>query len=226
MVSVRGPIAATDLADALGLTATAVRRHLDALADDGTVVVREVQSGRRGRGRPAKHYVVTEAGHRALPSAYNNLATSALEFLARVAGREAVREFAERRAESFAASLPGGPGGPSGDGCAKDIRDRAELLAEGLRADGYAASLRPVQVAEQEIAVQLCQGHCPVQEVAREFPEICEAEAEAFSRFLGVHVQRLATLAHGEHVCTTHIPLHSIPLHSKSASPAKEAHVG
>jgi hypothetical protein len=27
-----------------------------------------------------------------------------------------------------------------------------------------------------------------------------------FSRLLGVHVQRLATLAHGEHVCTTHVP--------------------
>ena len=53
---------------------------------------------------------------------------------------------------------------------------------------------------------QLCQGHCPVQHVAREFPELCEAETDAFSRLLGVHVQRLATLAHGEHVCTTHIP--------------------
>jgi hypothetical protein len=42
--------------------------------------------------------------------------------------------------------------------------------------------------------------------VAREFPELCEAETDAFSRMLGVHVQRLATLAHGEHVCTTHIP--------------------
>ena len=56
-------------------------------------------------------------------------------------------------------------------------------------------------------AVQLCQGHCPVQHVATEFPELCEAEAEAFSRMLGVHVQRLATLAHGAHVCTTHVPV-------------------
>ena len=45
-----------------------------------------------------------------------------------------------------------------------------------------------------------------MQHVAREFPQLCEAETEAFSRLLGVHVQRLATLAHGEHVCTTHVP--------------------
>jgi predicted ArsR family transcriptional regulator len=55
--------------------------------------------------------------------------------------------------------------------------------------------------------VQLCQGHCPVQHVAAQFPQFCDAETDAFSRLLGVHVQRLATLAHGEHVCTTFIPL-------------------
>jgi predicted ArsR family transcriptional regulator len=54
---------------------------------------------------------------------------------------------------------------------------------------------------------QLCQGHCPVQHVASQFPQLCEAETQAFSQLLGVHVQRLATLAHGEHVCTTNIPL-------------------
>ncbi|MDP9219241.1 MAG: transcriptional regulator, partial [Actinomycetota bacterium] len=35
---------------------------------------------------------------------------------------------------------------------------------------------------------------------------LCEAETEAFARLLGGHVQRLATLAHGEHVCTTYVP--------------------
>ena len=46
-----------------------------------------------------------------------------------------------------------------------------------------------------------------MQDVAHEFPQLCEAEARAFSRLLGVHVQRLATLAGGGHVCTTNIPL-------------------
>ena len=42
--------------------------------------------------------------------------------------------------------------------------------------------------------------------VAEKFPQLCEAETEAFSRVLGVHVQRLATIAHGDGVCTTHVP--------------------
>ncbi|MFE0644720.1 transcriptional regulator, partial [Streptomyces sp. NPDC058877] len=41
-------------------------------------------------------------------------------------------------------------------------------------------------------------------------PQLCEAETEFFSRLLGTHVQRLATIAHGDGVCTTFIP-HSAP---------------
>ena len=53
---------------------------------------------------------------------------------------------------------------------------------------------------------QLCQQHCPVSHVAHEFPQLCEAETEAIGRVLGRHVQRLATIAHGDGVCTTCIP--------------------
>jgi predicted ArsR family transcriptional regulator len=95
-----------------------------------------------------------------------------------------------------------------------DPHQRAAALAEALSADGYAASVRsldegqlPVHPQQPPAGKQLCQGHCPVQQVATRFPQLCEAETTAFSELLGVHVQRLATLAHGEHVCTTHIPL-------------------
>ena len=42
--------------------------------------------------------------------------------------------------------------------------------------------------------------------VAAQYPQLCEAETQAFSRLLGTHVQRLATIAHGDGVCTTYIP--------------------
>ena len=50
-----------------------------------------------------------------------------------------------------------------------------------------------------------------MQDAAREFPQFCDAETDAFSRLLGVHVQRLATLAHGDHVCTTFVPTPALP---------------
>ena len=63
--------------------------------------------------------------------------------------------------------------------------------------------------------------------VATEFRQFCDAETEAISRLLGVHVQRLATLAGGEHVCTTFIPtgaLASAPqdAHRRAADPTTE----
>jgi len=45
-----------------------------------------------------------------------------------------------------------------------------------------------------------------VAHVAEQFPQLCEAETQAFARLLGTHVQRLATIAHGDGVCTTFVP--------------------
>ena len=70
-----------------------------------------------------------------------------------------------------------------------------------LSDEGYAASVRDIPVGEQ-----LCQQHCPVSHVAHEFPQLCEAETEAIGKVHGRHVQRLATIAHGDGVCTTCIP--------------------
>lgn len=202
MVVERGPVTAAELACELGLTPAAVRRHLDLLLTRSQVTVWEAPTGgQRGRGRPARRFVVADGGHDALPSSYAELAASALEFLGQVAGPDAVRRFADERIAEFERRLAPGLA-EAGD----DPARRAEILAEGLSRDGYAASTRPLQVGTTSLGVQLCQGHCPVQHVARQFPELCEAETDAFSRILGVHVQRLATLAHGEHVCTTHIP--------------------
>ena len=75
-----------------------------------------------------------------------------------------------------------------------------------LTAGGYAASIRELPVVGPGSAEQLCQQHCPVSSVAHEFPQLCEAETEVISKVLGRHVQRLATIAHGDGVCTTCIP--------------------
>ena len=188
-----GPSTAATLSEQLGLSAAAVRKHLDALLLDGTVTTREQRvRGLRGRGRPAKLYVLTDAGHAGGPSSYDDLATGALRFLAGAAGPEAVERFAEARLaeleERYAERL-------------HDAVDKPAALAEALSDDGYAAT-----TSEHGLGVQLCQHHCPVQHVAAEFPQLCDAETAALSRLLDVHVQRLATIAHGDGVCTTFIP--------------------
>ena len=43
-----------------------------------------------------------------------------------------------------------------------------------------------------------------------EYPQLCEAETEAFGCLLGTAVQRLATIAHGDGICTTHVTAPSL----------------
>ncbi|NHA69058.1 helix-turn-helix transcriptional regulator [Phycicoccus flavus] len=203
VVSQEGPVSIPALVDSLGLTETAVRRHVGALHADGLVEAREA-GGPRRRGRPAKTWVLSSSGHRTLATDYDDLAGEALRFLRRTGGEHAVQAFAEERMAGLEERIS-----ERLDAAGEDPQSRTDALVNALTTEGYAASARPVGTPGGPTAltgVQLCQGHCPVQHVASEFPELCEAETEAFSRLLGVHVQRLATLAHGDHVCTTFVP--------------------
>src|SRR6516225_12019033 len=93
-----GPSTAATLGGRLGLTPAAIRRHLDNLIAEGMVETRTARTyGNRGRGRPAKLFVITDAGRSAFEHAYDGLATSALRFIAQTSGPEAVAEFARRQ---------------------------------------------------------------------------------------------------------------------------------
>jgi predicted ArsR family transcriptional regulator len=199
-----GPSTAADLAERLGLTQAAVRRHLDALVAENVVEPREQRVyGHRGRGRPAKVFALTDCGRDSFDQAYDQLAADALRWIAESAGggeegQAAVTAFARARvaaqAERYRAVVE-----------AAAPQDRAAALARALSADGYAATARSAS-SPGPAGEQLCQHHCPVAHTAEQFPQLCEAEAEVFSRLLGTHVQRLATIAHGDGVCTTFIP--------------------
>lgn len=201
LIMKRGATTAAEIASVLELTPAAVRRHLAVLTERGLVTTRERRSyGVRERGRPAKVFVPTDAGRADFAHAYDDLAVEVLEYLAETIGVDAVGDFARTR---FAAVE---------ERYREEMRARQssenegsvtvlEALTEVLGDDGFMAAVQPVRSGEQ-----LCQHHCPVANVAARFPQICEAEAEVFGRLLGSHVQRLATIAHGDGVCTLHVP--------------------
>ncbi|TDQ45945.1 putative ArsR family transcriptional regulator [Actinorugispora endophytica] len=192
-----GPITASLLGERLGLTSAAIRRHLDNLMSEGLVEARDARPvGRRGRGRPARVFALTGAGRDVFVHGYDDLASSALRFLAEKAGPQAVAEFARHQVDELERRYrPGLAAAPP--------QQRVRLLAEALSSDGYAASAGEAPAPGG--GEQLCQHHCPVAHVASEFPELCDAEVEAFARLLGTPVRRLATIAHGDGVCTTHV---------------------
>lgn len=225
VVLTRGPVSAAEVGRELDLTAAAVRRHLDVLSEEGTVEVKLI-AGNRGAGRPSRRYVVSHQGQAELGDDYLTIATNALDRLVQMQGTNAVRLVArdrfaevERRfhEEISAAQTRGVP--------VQDLQARTDTLARVLDEQGFAASIRLAGVPAVEDAAletdrppehrslpmlraaQICQGHCPLQEVAAQFPEFCEEETEIFARLLGVDVRRLSTMPTGGHVCTTHVPL-------------------
>ncbi|MEU4654326.1 ArsR family transcriptional regulator [Streptomyces sp. NPDC023723] len=208
-----GPSTVAELAGRLGLTHAAVRRHLDALTGDNVVEPRDRRVyGARTRGRPAKAFALTDCGRDAFDQSYDKLAVDALRWIAeREGGEQAVAAFARARI-----AAQGGTYRKAVE--AAPPERRAEALAKALSADGYAATARSAPHPQQ--GEQLCQHHCPVAHAAEKFPQLCEAETEFFAELLGTHVQRLATIAHGDGVCTTFIPKTSKTTDNASASTA------
>jgi len=201
----QGPATVTALAERLHISSTAVRRHLDGLQSQGLVESTEHPpygpTPRRGRGRPARVFALTPAGRETFPSSYDDLAGAALAFIHSTGGDDAVTAFAQARADQLSQQIAELLGPRWRESPAPD---QVEAFAVALSALGFAASAEPAPAGSQ-----LCQHHCPVAHVAEQYPQLCDAETEAFASLLGRHVQRLATIAHGDGVCTTVVPLPS-----------------
>ena len=211
-----GPSSALTLSERLGLTPAGIRRHLDALVDEGIIEPREPRTREVGRGRPSKVFVMTDFGRASFEHSYDDLAISALRFIAQ---RDGVRAFAQTRAEEMERKFAKQSEALLAKGARSSNAEETEkmtiaALADFLSGEGYAAS-----VHQLPIGVEMCQHHCPIAHVAAEFPQMCETETEIFSKILGTHVQRLATIAHGDGVCTTVIPR----VHSKSSNKTKRS---
>jgi predicted ArsR family transcriptional regulator len=188
-----GPSTANTLSERLSLTPAGIRRHLDLLVADGILEARDPRVGTgRGRGRPSKVFLMTDEGRSQFEHSYDDLAVAALKFMAAHSGDHLVNAFAESRAEDIERKAT--------PYLAKRAK-KVDALATFLTEQGYAASVEKRGTGEE-----ICQHHCPIAHVAAQYPQLCEAETQAFSRLLGTHVQRLATIAHGDGVCTTYIP--------------------
>ena len=198
-----GPVSAATLGELLSLTPAAVRRHLDALESNNMIEVAPIKKHGAGAGRPARRYVIAPQGHERL---------DALQMLRDTVGQEALEAFASARAAEMEARYR-----PVVEAAGDDVAARAQALAEAMSKDGFVATAQVTAppagrtVPEHFLAsIQLCQGHCPVRDLAGDFQVFCEQATGIISDLLGVDVRRLSTMASGAHVCTTHVPLNRV----------------
>ena len=177
-----------ELAEHLGISEVASRRHVNLLEEEGFVSSRTVK---QDRGRPAATYRLTDRARALFPQRYAAVAHELLDFITSERGREGVRDFLRWRLVRETAEL--------GDVVtAEDLHDRLEQLAGALSANGYDA-----RVTEDGDGFELHQAHCAIYDVAKDHPEMCQYEAASFSKVLGgdVILRRRQTLAEGSHAC-------------------------
>ncbi len=214
-----GPVSAAQMGQLLGLTPAAVRRHLDTLFRHGMIEVKLISNARSGAGRPARRYVVSRRGQTEIGDDYLEIAKLALVEITASRGEQGVVDFAERRFAKMEANYQ-----PLVDAAGSDVAARSKALAAALNADRFVATSDSLNPHSAMAAEQLCQGHCPIQELATTFPAFCDAETEVFSRLLGVDVRRLSTMAGGGHVCTTHVPTGRAVVRKRASVPADGPH--
>lgn len=124
----KGPVTASSIAKVLGLTTAAVRRHITLLLDSKEIAEHEPSApSKRGRGRPARHYVATERAHVHLADGYSDLASKALGYLGQLGGDEAVESFAAARSREIERRYA-----PIVRDAGSDPRVRAQALADAL----------------------------------------------------------------------------------------------
>lgn len=193
----RGARCVAELAEDVGVSEVAVRRHLQVLEREGLVVSRTVR--RDGPGRPSAQYALTRKARRLFPDRSAEFANELLRYLETEHGRGALLAFlrwrAERHGDRYALAVADADGPV----------ERADRLAQALSDDGFLAEVAEVAGSDGHRLLELRQGHCAVRDVAEQHPEICAYEAALFRSVLGAKVSRRQTIAGGAGECVCHI---------------------
>ena len=160
-----------ELAQALGLTHTAVRAHLAALERDGLVRQR---SERRGSGKPSSVYDLMPAAEYLFPKSYDQLLDQLLDVLGEHLPADEVETLMREAGRRMAAQWKLPPG---------NLPVRLEAGAEVLN------ELGGLMERETEGEALCIRGYrCPFAAVVQEHPAICDLAETLLSELVGVPI--------------------------------------
>ena len=186
LLKTSGEATAQTIAGQLGITAVAVRKHLDALESEGLVAARRVPIP---RGRPTIAYKLTDESGSLFPQTYDRLAVELLDDLIAIDGSATLTKLFEARTERLHQRYKNRLED-------KQLPAQLEELAKLRNEEGYMAVF---EVRDGHFLLR--EHHCPIFEVAQRHPEACSCEKELFERVLNTSVHRETRLVEGEPFC-------------------------
>lgn len=183
-------LTADQLADQLGVTAMAVRKHLAVLQQDGLL---SATVERRPVGRPVHVYTLTPRAQQSFPQSYQDLTTELLGDLRALDGEEKIATLFQRRAERAYTALEPVVAGRS-------LVERLTTLTDYLDAQGYLADWEETPEGEY----LLKEHNCAIYGVAQCIPEACSCELDLFRRLFadaGANIERERHVLEGDSHC-------------------------
>lgn len=183
----RGGAEISDLVEALGVTATAVRQRLTRLMEDELVCREEVVRG--GRGRPSHRYQLTEKGSRASGNNYAELVDvlwAEIRSIEDPAVRSGLLQRIAKQLAERAGELPG-----------DTLEERMQRLAELMQKRHI-----PFEVDKSGELPVLTAVACPYPELVEHDKSICAMERMLFSEVLGETMRLTDCRPHGDSCCS------------------------
>lgn len=177
LIGRRNSVTATQIGQALNMSAATVRHHLSILAADGRIVVEGTAGGKRGR--PQKTYRLSDrvAGEN-LAALADIALTSWLEGATEASRTAALRTMAQKQWQRF---------GPIGNEL--PAQKRIVQLIEKLNAMHYQA--RWEAGAE---GPRILFGHCPYAAIIAEHPELCAMDTMMLAEAMDASAQQLSKI--------------------------------
>ncbi len=177
----------SDLVEATGVTATAVRQRLTRLMDEG--LVRREEVVREGRGRPSHRYLLTKQGHRAAGDNYAELAEVLWTEIRSIEDPEIRTGLLKRIAMQLAAR--------SGELPGKTLEDKMNQLVALMGGRQV-----PFEVDTSGKLPVLTAVACPYPELVEQDRSICAMEKILFSEMLGQPMHLTDCRPNGDTCCS------------------------
>src|SRR5882757_4209809 len=190
----RGPQTAASVGARLEMTAAGARQHLLKLEAAGLV---ESYDERQGRGRPRKHWCLTQHGHGRFPDRHADLTVDLLRSMHDVFGESGLETLIAHRERASIADYS------RAVGTRGSLRQRLTALA-GIRSrEGYMASVAN-DAADSFLFIE---NHCQICAAASVCQGLCRSELAVFRAVLGtdVNVERIDHILAGARRCAYRI---------------------
>lgn len=192
MIKTEGPLTVGEMAERLGVTEMAVRRHINTLERDGLIQARLL---RQAMGRPTSQYYLTEKSDDYFPKSYSNFTLELLEDLEKDFGSELINQIFHNREERYAKAHRAELANK------KELREKVRLLAEIQEKKGYMVKLEELP----DGSFELIEYNCPISQVANQYIQACQCERNWIERVLDANVERPMCQANGEQCCVFRI---------------------